>query len=155
PPVDAWVTDWGDFVYQTVARYGRGNGPIKYWEVWNEPNLSVSGYESGLYEIADYVRILDVARTAAKAADPEAVIVLGGLASVWSYPPSPTTYDYFDYLDALGQLGAWNNFDVLAIHPYRADSPEGSPWRRDHSATFPEEMGRLDQMMLRYGVKPV
>ncbi len=155
PPPDAWINEWGDYVYQVVARYGRGNGPITHWEIWNEPNLTVSGYESGLYEIADYARLLDVARTAAKSADPDAVIVLGGLASVWGYPPSPTTYDYFDYLDALGKLGAWEDFDILAIHPYRPDPPEGSPWRRDHSATFPEEMGRLDEMMLRYGARPV
>jgi hypothetical protein len=154
PPLDEWIGAWGDYVYQVVAHYGRG-GPIKYWEIWNEPNLTVSGYETGLYEIKDYARILNVARSAAKAADPEAVIVLGGLASVWSYPPSPTTYDYFDYLDALGQLGAWNDFDILAIHPYRLDPPEGAPWRRDHQQTFPTELGRLDQLMERYGARPL
>ena len=155
PPLDAWLKDWGDYVYQVVAHYGRDNGQIKYWEIWNEPNLTTSGYESGLYTIVDYARLLEVARGAAKAADPTAMIVLGGLASVWSYPPSPTTYDYFDYLDALGKLGAWGNFDVLAVHPYRPDSPEGAPWRRDHAVTFPEEMRRIDDMMLTYGAKPV
>jgi hypothetical protein len=154
PPPDAWIKEWGDYVYQTVAHFGRG-GAIRYWEIWNEPNLSVSGYESGLYEIADYARVLAVAHDAAKAADPNAVIVLGGMAAVWSHPPSPTTYDYFDYLDALGKLGAWSSFDVLAIHPYRPDAPEGAPWRRDHAATFPEEMRRLDDLMLRYGARPV
>jgi hypothetical protein len=154
PVLDSWIGNWGNYVYEVVARYGRG-GPIKYWEIWNEPNLTVSGYQLGIYTIADYARILDVARAAAKAADPEAVIVLGGLASVWSYPPSPTTYDYFDYLDELGRLGAWNNFDVLAIHPYRLDPPEGAPWRRDHEQTFPTEMARLDELMLRHGAKPV
>jgi hypothetical protein len=155
PPVDAWIKDWGDYVYQAVARYGRGNGPIKHWEIWNEPNLSVSGYESGLYTIEDYVRILGVAHDAAKAADPEATIVLGGLASVWIYPPSPTTYDYFDYLNRIGELGGWAYFDIVAVHPYRPDAPEGAPWRRDHPQTFPEEMRRLDDVMERFGTKPV
>ncbi len=155
PPLDAWIKDWGDFVYQAVARYGRGNGPIKYWEIWNEPNLTVSGYETGLYTIDDYARVLMVAHDAAKAADPDAVIVLGGLASIWSYPPSPTNYDYFDYLDTLGKLGAWGSFDVMAVHPYRLDPPEGAPWRRDHDETFPAELGRIDELMLRYGAKPL
>jgi hypothetical protein len=154
PPPEAWIKEWGDYVYQTVARYGRG-GPIHHWEIWNEPNLSVSGYESGLYEINDYARILGVAHDAAKSADPNAVIVLGGMAAVWSYPASPTTYDYFDYLEALGKLGAWNNFDILAVHPYRPDAPEGMPWRRDHPLTFAEEMRRIDDLMLRYGARPV
>jgi hypothetical protein len=152
--LDDWIVEWGDFVYQVVARYGRG-GPIKYWEIWNEPNLTVSGYALGLYTIADYARILDVARSAAKAADPEAIIVLGGLASVWNYPPSPTTYDYYDYLDELGRLGAWNNFDIIAIHPYRVDPPEGAPWRRDHQQNFHTELQRLDELMYRYGAKPI
>ena len=155
PPLDEWIQDWGNYVYEVVARYGRGNGPIKYWEVWNEPNLTVSGYETGLYEIKDYARILNVARAAIKAADPEATIVLGGLASVWSYPPSPTTYDYFDYLAALGDLGAWSDFDIMAVHPYRLDPPEGAPWRRDHQQTFPIELGRIDELMQRYGAKPL
>ncbi len=154
PPVDAWIADWGNYVYETVARYGRG-GPIRYWEIWNEPNLSPSGYESGLYTIQDYIRILGTARDAARAADPDAVIVLGGLASVWSYPPSPTTYDYFDYLTQVGELGGWEFFDIVAVHPYRPDSPEGSPWRRDHPQTFAEELRRLDAIIQRFGRKPI
>ncbi len=126
PSLDSWIGNWGNYVYEVVARYGRG-GPIKYWEIWNEPNLTVSGYQLGLYTIADYARILDVARAAAKSADPNAVIVLGGLASVWSYPPSSTTYDYFDYLDELGRLGAWEDFDVLSIHPTGSTRPRARP----------------------------
>jgi hypothetical protein len=154
PPPEAWIKEWGDYVYQTVAHFGRG-GAIKHWEIWNEPNLTISGYESGLYRIEDYARLLSVAHDAAKAADPNAVIVLGGMAAVWSYPPAPTTYDYFEYLDVLGKLGAWNNFDILAVHPYRPDAPEGAPWRRDHSATFSEEITRLDSLMLKYGSRPI
>ncbi|MEM8534800.1 MAG: glycosyl hydrolase [Chloroflexota bacterium] len=154
PPLDAWIDDWGNYVYQTVARYGR-SGAIKHWEIWNEPNLTTSGYESGLYTIEHYIRVLGTARDAAKAADPEATIVLGGLVSVWSYPPSPTTYDYFDYLDRVGQLGGWGLFDIVAIHPYRPDAPEGAPWRRDNQQTFADEMNRLDSLIARYGAKPV
>jgi hypothetical protein len=152
--VNDWIGAWGDYVYQTVARYGR-SGQIKHWEIWNEPNLSHFGFESGIHQVSDYVRLLDVARSAAKAADPEATIVLSGLASVWSEPPSPTTYDYFDYLEQLGQLGAWPLFDVLAVHPYRPDAPEGAPWRRDNSQTLQDELWRLDQVLLRYGAKPI
>jgi hypothetical protein len=153
-PLDQWVKEWGDYVYQTVAHFGRGGG-VKYWEIWNEPNVEHFGYGAGLRTIDDYARLLGVARAAAKSADPDATIVLAGLAPVWNYPRSPSTYDYFDYLEALGKLGAWQNFDVLAVHPYRPDSPEGAPWRRDHAATFPEEMGRLNDLMLRYGPRPV
>ncbi|MDQ2997302.1 MAG: hypothetical protein M3R61_09645 [Chloroflexota bacterium] len=143
PPPEAWIKDWGDYVYQTVAHFGRG-GAIKHWEIWNEPNLSVSGYESGLYRIEDYARVLSVARDAAKAADPEAVIVLGGMAAVWSYPPSPTTYDYFDYRDALGKLGAWSSFDVLAIQlPIGIASAGRGGWMSCRTPMRPSRLCRL------------
>ena len=108
--------------------------------------------DTGLRTIEDYARLLGVARAAAKSADPEATIVLAGLAPVWNYPRSPNTRDYFDYLEELGRLGAWENFDILAVHPYRPDSPEGAPWRRDQAATFPEEMARLDGLATSPGM---
>lgn len=155
PHPDEWIADWGDFVYNTVARYGRERQQITYWELWNEPNLAASGYESGLYTIADFVRILEVGRAAALAADPNAKIVLGGLSSIWSEPPSPHYYDYFDYLEQVGQLGGWAYVDVIAIHPYRPDAPEGDPWRRDQSLTFSQELHRLDGILRTYGPKPI
>ncbi|NJP05514.1 MAG: hypothetical protein HC837_07790 [Chloroflexaceae bacterium] len=68
PHPSEWIKDWGDFVYASVSRYGRERGWIKYWELWNEPNLAGSGYESGLYEVADFVRLLQVGSAAARAA---------------------------------------------------------------------------------------
>jgi len=155
PRPEEWIDDWGVFVYNAVARYGRDRGQIKYWELWNEPNLAKYGYESGLYTVEDFVRILEVGRAAAKAADPEAQIVMGGLASIWSEPPSEHHYDYFDYLERVGQLGGWRHVDILAIHPYRPDVPEGEAWRRDQSLTFRQEMARLDALLATYGPKPV
>ncbi len=155
PHPDEWIRDWGDFVYATVARYGRDRGWIKHWELWNEPNLAHSGYESGLYEIKDFVRILEVGRAAAKAADPEARIVMGGLASGWTTIPSPYTYDYMDYLERVAMLGGWNHVDILAIHPYRSNAPEGDFWQRDRSADFRAELQRLDALLARFGPKPV
>jgi hypothetical protein len=128
---------------------------VKHWELWNEPNLARSGYESGLYDVSDYARVLAVGRAAAKAADPEAVIVLGGLASIWDASPSPYNYDYMDYLRRLAQAGAWDSFDILAIHPYRPDAPEGNLWRHGTSADMTTELRLLDDLLLRYGPKPV
>lgn len=156
PRPEEWIRDWGDFVYATVARYGRDRGWIKYWELWNEPNLAGSGYESGLYDVRDFVRLLEVGRAAAKAADPEAKIVMGGMASIWGTPPSPYNYDYFHYLEMAARLGAWDFVDVIAIHPYRPDAPEGSIGGRAQGAQdFRTEMRHLDDLLERYGSKPV
>ncbi len=155
PTPEEWIKDWGDFVYNAVARYGRERGQIKYWELWNEPNLAASGYESGLYTVADFVRILEVGRAAALAADPEAKIVLGGLSGIWGEPPSAHHYDYFDYLERVARLGGWNHIDVIAIHPYRPNAPEGDAWRRDQSLTFGQELSRLNPILQTYGPKPI
>ena len=46
-PLDQWIKEWGDYVYQTVAHFGRG-GAIKHWEIWNEPNITHFGAGAGL-----------------------------------------------------------------------------------------------------------
>ncbi len=154
-PLDTWIKDWGDFVYNTVARYGHDRGQIKYWEIWNEPNLRKFGYENGLYSVQDVVRILDVARAAAKAADPEAAIVLGGIASIWSALPTPEDYDVSTYLRLLHDAGGWDSFDILAIHPYRPGAPEAASWRRDTAQDLEAELRVVDGLLAEFGSKPV
>ncbi len=155
PSLDQWIDDWGNFVYNTVARYGRDRGWITHWELWNEPNLQPSGYESGLYTVEDYVRILQVGSAAAKAADPNATIVLGGLAPTWTQQPSPYSYDYFAYLLAIAEAGGWDSVDILAIHPYRPGPPEGAVEGRREAMDLRYELRFLDRLLVQYGPKPV
>ncbi len=157
PTPEEWIEDWGDFVYAAVARYGRERGWVKYWELWNEPNLEESGYQSGLYTPQDFVRVLQVGYAAAKAADPEARIVMGGLVSIWSEPPSPYNYDYLTYLSIIGNLGAWNYVDIIAIHPYRPDPPEGEIFKHKgtDSLSLRDELRLVDELLLKHGPKPI
>ena len=154
PPLDDWIGDWQLYVYNVVARYGRDRGQIKHWEIWNEPNLKGYGYENGLYSIADYARLLRVSHEMIRLADPGAVIVMGGLANVWSEVPE-YYYDTFDYLERLGKAGAWSYVDVISIHAYRPGPPEGSFLRRDRMMDLDDEMRELDRLMALYGEKPV
>ncbi|XSG74671.1 cellulase family glycosylhydrolase [Herpetosiphon llansteffanensis] len=154
PHPEEWLSDWGDYVYATVARYGRERGQIKYWEVWNEPNLVPSGYESGLYNVDDFVRVLQTASAAIRAADPEAKIVLGGVADIWSEIPE-FAYDTPDYLQRLYNLGAWPMFDILGLHPYRPDAPEVPVLRRDRSQTYREQAAEIDALLAQFGSKPI
>lgn len=155
PTLDEWLDDWGTFVYNAVARYGRDRGWIKHWELWNEPNLAKSGYESGLYTVYDFVRILEVGRAAAKAADPEAQIVMGGLASIWGIPPDENNHDYFDYLLGVAEAGGWQHVDILSIHLYRPDSPEGATGGRHRAMDMRTELDHIDEFLRKYGAKPV
>jgi hypothetical protein len=153
PPIDAWIDDWGNFVYAAVARYGRDLGWIKHWELWNEPNVAHFGHGGGLNHPVDFVRILEVGRAAAKAADPEATIIMGGIACI-SDAPEPN-YDCFDYLDRVGKIGGWNHVDIIGLHIYQAEAPENPFYRYGRSQNVRAELQHLDSLLLRYGVKPV
>ncbi len=155
PTLDEWIDDWGDYVYNVVARYGRDRKQIRHWEVWNEPNLRRFGYEHGVYTIGEFVRILKVARAAIKAADPQATVVLGGLYDIWGPIPTPEDYDSLDYLRLLHAAGGWHTFDILALHPYRPGPPEAVLHRRGPDMSFPDELRTLDLLMAQFGPKPV
>lgn len=154
PPPEAWMDDWGKFVYAAVARYGRERNLITHWELWNEPNVRESGYESGLYEIKHFVRMLAVGRAAAKAADPRAVIIMGGVSGI-PERPEPFNYDWLEYLDLAGQEGGWDEVDILAIHFYQPMAPERPFTRYGRSANLRGELAHLDILQQRYGPKPV
>ena len=61
---------WARFVWRTVSEF---KDHIKHWEIWNEPDFSL--FWSG--SVADYVRLLKVGALAARAADPQARILVG------------------------------------------------------------------------------
>jgi hypothetical protein len=88
-----------------VARY---HGSIRFWEMWNEPDLNT--YWQGTEQ--DYVRdVLVPGHAAARAADPGAQVVLGG-------PSSPSVA----WLDAIYTLGGGTSFEVMAFHDYSWDT---------------------------------
>ena len=80
---------WAIFVHEIVNRYKPGGllaqqnswpaeAGITYWEMWNEPDFAI--FWNGTQE--DYARLLKVGYMAAKQADPNAIILSGGLANV-------------------------------------------------------------------------
>ena len=69
PP--ASLDEWRELVTQTVQHFNGARGlGIKYWEVWNEPNLDNAW--TGSYE--DYLRLYDASRDGLVAVDPHAAI---------------------------------------------------------------------------------
>ena len=72
---------WARFVYNTASRY---KGRVEAWEIWNEPDFRPSaatgwyGFWNGDEE--SYARLLKVAYLTIKLADPNATVVMGGMA---------------------------------------------------------------------------
>ena len=110
--------DFGDFVYQVVNRY---KGRIRYYQIWNEPNIYP---EWGNYSISPekYTELLKIGATRARQADPNAVIISGALASTIALqpnaPPPTNALNDLVFLQRMYDAGAAPYFDIMAMQDY-------------------------------------
>ena len=116
PPDD--YQDFADFVHAVVERY---QGRIRYYQIWNEPNIYP---EWGNYAISpeDYVRLLKAGSEAARDADPNVVIIAGSLAATINLqpddPPPANSLSDLLYLQRMYDAGAAPYFDIVAVQGY-------------------------------------
>jgi len=116
PPDD--YQDFADFVHTLVSRY---KGRVRYYQLWNEPNIYP---EWGNYAISpeDYTRLLCLAADAARAADPDVVIINGAMASTIvldpaAAPPGNALNDFL-FMQRMYDAGAADCFDIVAMQGY-------------------------------------
>ncbi len=130
PPTPEHRADYARAMVRLAGEL-RDSGPVRAWEVWNEPN-SVEFWpayadrpRAGTFVLVpveaavEYAALLRRAYAAMKEADPGATVLGGSLASA-----------DVTYLDALWQaFGSDAPMDALALHPYaRVDEREGPHW---------------------------
>lgn len=128
-PVD--ISDleaFGRFVGAAVERYdgdgvddAPGSPQVRYWEFYNEPDsgdLLRAEYGQGYWGNygAEYAQMLCIAHWYAKAANPDAQIVFGGVAHDWFQSDGGPFVESF-VEDALA-AGAGKCFDVMNFHYY-------------------------------------
>ena len=118
---------WARFVETAVNRYKPGGiiaqdegwpagVGVTHWEMWNEPDL-IHFWDGS---VDDYARLLKVGYLAAKHADPNAQVIFGGLADVytnqWDIPYLTAVLTNYDS----DPMAASHNYfhDILAIHNY-------------------------------------
>jgi len=123
---------YASFVYQTVARYKPGGDlaralgwfpeqGVRVWEAWNEPDLAQFWEGS----VEDYARLLQVTYLAVKAADPDARVMIGGLAYI-----NPEQNDWLERILAVlardpGRTANGWYFDIAAVHSYSSAPRSG------------------------------
>lgn len=104
PPTD--MDAWEDYVHATALHF---KGRITAWEVWNEPDVAFfwNGKDGG--DPVVYFEMLKRAHRAIKAADPDAIVMNGGLTG---------TERGATYMQRLLDLGAADYLDAVAFHGY-------------------------------------
>ncbi|MCY4113795.1 MAG: O-antigen ligase family protein [Chloroflexi bacterium] len=110
PPAD--FTDFADFAAAVAARY---RGKVKYFQIWNEPNL-FGEWGGRPPDPAAYLDMLREVGAAVRAANPDAVIVLAGLAP--TIETGPDNLSDLLFLERLYQLGARGAFDIASSMSY-------------------------------------
>lgn len=114
------------------------------WEVWNEPNTA--GFWWPKPDPAAYTALLVDAARAIRAENPQATVILGGLASVDN---ADGTISESDFLTAVCSSGGNHAVDGVAFHPYTFPDLAGKstgPWSRISSS--PDS---LHAVLSRYG----
>jgi hypothetical protein len=121
PPIDDSAL--ADFLAAVATRY---RGRIQAYQVWNEQNTSLE-WGGRTPDPAKYARMLQALYPKVKAADPNAIIVLGGLATTGDAGAGGEAWGDLVYLRALYENGAKGFFDAIASHAYGGPSAPETP----------------------------
>ncbi|HHS97519.1 MAG TPA: hypothetical protein ENK08_06410 [Chloroflexi bacterium] len=111
------LEDFGDYVYTVVSRY---RGRIRYYQIWNEPNIYPEWGEQPV-DPEGYTELLCLAYRRVKEADPNAVVISGALAQTVALDPGPgpgAGLNDLIFLQRMYDAGAADCFDILAVNDY-------------------------------------
>ncbi len=138
------LADYGDYVAAVVGRYA---GRVRYFQLWNEPNLASEWGEQPI-DAAAVAALLREGHRRAKAANPDAVIVAPALAP--TVEETPWAQSELGFLDALYAAGAGDAFDVLAVQAYGLrDGPDDRRLGEDR-VNFSRPL-LVRELMVRHG----
>ena len=143
------IEDFGDFVYTVVNRY---RGRIRYYQIWNEPNIFPEWGDQPT-DPEGYVQLLQVAYRRAKEADPNCVIVAAGLAQTTEETPpefGPRNMSDLLYLEKMYEAGVQGYFDIMGSMVYGLwTGPYDRRTSRDRTNFSRAQL--LREIMVRHG----
>lgn len=120
---------WREYVRRTVSRYAED---LRYWEVWNEANLT-NGPDYTRLNAEQYTELLKAAYEEIKKIDPDLQVLYTGTGGV----PIP-------FIEATLKAGSAQYFDIMNLHPYQMQKqPE----------TLRELIAPLFALFRKYNVK--
>jgi len=136
-PIDEALVQWRQHVRRSVERYGPGGTlwkehpdapalPIRYWEIWNEPNIEFLTPPEGMTRAELYARLLKAASEEIRALDPGAQIVAFNVAggTPKSSPPVDGIWQRLKYfgwrrfIREVTEAAGTDCYDCFGTHPY-------------------------------------
>jgi hypothetical protein len=140
PLKSGMLGEFSEFLTALVTRYSQPPYNVKYWELYNEPDITDIGQGEGYGGCwgnngAEYAQMLAAADAAIHGADPEAKVLMGALAYEWwsgdyfnsgidpSITPGPTEWstagnEFPDFLEVVLSNGGGDYFDMMSFHCY-------------------------------------
>lgn len=106
------IADWINFIETVVERY---EGRITFYQLWNEPNLE-GEWGGQPIDPRHYVDLLQAGYEAAKRVNPDAVILLAGLAP--TEQRGPTNLSDLLFLQQVYDYGGAAFFDIATVMVY-------------------------------------
>lgn len=140
--------DWTDHITAMVNRYGSS---VKYWQGWNEPNLSIyyAGAAATPQRLAEMQRLL---YQTVKGIDPTATVLSPPFTAVFTGISGLNTF--LAASDGVGGTGKdW--FDVLSYHYYSNPIPGGPKGSDFVSNLYRIHIGLLNAMQTAGISKPI
>ncbi len=146
-PVEEAVSTFRENVRASVLRYGPGGTlwkehpdvkplPIRYWQIWNEPNIEfLNPGETGLLRTELYAKLLKAATEEIRKADPGAKIIAfntaGGVPDRGQALKADGMFQKIKYIGwrkfirDVVELAGPDSYDYIGTHPYTMpSSPE-------------------------------
>jgi carbohydrate binding protein with CBM4/9 domain/glycosyl hydrolase family 39 (putative alpha-L-iduronidase) len=117
------MDDWNNYVEKVVSRY---KGKVKYWEVWNEPDIAFKIKNNPLV----YVELLKRAYKTIKSIDPDAKVV--GVCG-----------SFMKFIEPVIRAEALNYMDIFSYHCYSLKYNPGT--------ALPVWLARVERLIKKYG----
>ncbi len=136
--------DIQDYVNYAVAVAEHYRGRIRYYQVWNEPNIYPEWGNQDVNPEA-YTDLLCRTYTALKAVDPEIVVISGALAGTVSL--SGRDLNDFIFLQRMYDAGAGACFDIMSVQAYGLNSGPTDRRMRPTTVTFARHLYIRDLMV--------
>jgi hypothetical protein len=170
---------FGSFMYDLVSRYSVAPYNVKYWEIWNEPDIPSavvpqflepdSHYgcwgnvnDSRYYGGGAYAEMLKSIYGKIKQADPQSQVLVGGqmLDCNPNNPPANKDCSSAKFFEGILAYGGGNVFDGVSFHAYDyyfgSLGRYGNPnWSSNWQTTGPVVSAKVDYLnglMSKYGV---